>query len=321
MAKKKIKKVKTVKKVPKKAIVKKPTKELKKPKKTPETVKATLQSKKQTAKELEDEATALLLKAEKDSKPPVETANYYFGDKEEEMFLLFVNSEDKHERDLLYNKWLKKPFQKMVESILRKYPIHIGNYDIKEVEENGLSHLIEHMGKFDPTRLNKEGKKVKAFSYCQTIVRNYFRDHGKRSYAEKTSNLSYDDFSSEIENMKEYTYEMDISNDLEMKELMDSLIIKLKEKLVEDKSLRKNEIIVGEAIINVLECWDVLFLEETRHGKYNKRVTNNYTKNKILLLLKEQTRLSTKDIRASMKQFKELYFINKRFFFSEEDDD
>jgi hypothetical protein len=313
---------------------------------TKKTVKSKIQTppseKKKSSAELEKEADALLKAVSKGLHKSIdeinidplrihnqvtteaivllETPNYYFGKNEEENFLKYIRSTDQHERDLLYNKWLKNPFQKMVESILRRYPVHIGNYTMEEVEQNGLSHLIENMSKFQPEKLNKEGKKVRAFSYCQTIVRNYYRDHGKRSYSEKTSNLNYEDFSGEIENMDEYMYEIDYSDDSEIQELMNSTLGRLRDKIDNDKSLRKNEIIVGEAIINVLEHWDILFMEETRQGKYNKRVTNNYTKNKILLLLKEQTRLSTKDIRASMKQFKELYFINKKMFYSDVDE-
>ena len=56
--------------------------------------------------------------------------------------------------------------------------------------------------------------------------------------------------------------------------------------------MKKNEIIVGDAIVNVLKNWHVLFMEDSPEGKYNKRVTNKFAKNKILLFLKEQTGLS-----------------------------
>jgi hypothetical protein len=52
-------------------------------------------------------------------------------------------------------------------------------------------------------------------------------------------------------------------------------------------------------------------MEDTPEGKYNKRVTNKFAKNKILLFLKEQTSLSTKEIRIAIKPFKEMYFIEK----------
>jgi hypothetical protein len=242
----------------------------------------------------------------------------YFGEREEKAFLNYIFNNNVEDRHKVYNDVLKAPFQKMVESILRKYPIHIGNYDIKEVEVSGLSHLIEHMVKFDPNKIGKSGKKTKAFSYCQTIVRNYFKDHNKKSYAEKITNLSWEDYSNEIMSRKEYLYEIhDESDDLE--KLIKIVTDKMRDKINTDKSLKKNEIIVGEAIINILKYWDVLFLEDTPQGKFQKKITNNFQKNKILLFLKEQTNLNTKEIRMSMKPYKEIYFIEKQTFFSEEE--
>jgi hypothetical protein len=75
--------------------------------------------------------------------------------------------------------------------------------------------------------------------------------------------------------------------------------------------MKYNEIIVGEAVINIFKNWESLFLEESPSGKYNKKVTNKYAKNKILLFLKEQTGLSTKEIRTALKPFKEIYFLEK----------
>ena len=85
----------------------------------------------------------------------------------------------------------------------------------------------------------------------------------------------------------------------------------IEEKIDNDPTMKKNEIVVGDAIINVLKNWHILFMEDTPEGKYNKRVTNKFAKNKILLFLKEQTNLSTKEIRIGIKPFKEIYFIEK----------
>lgn len=243
----------------------------------------------------------------------------YFGPKEEKALVDYINSDSSDERQVIYNRILKKPFQKMVESILRKYPIHIGNYDIKEIEMNGLSHLIENMVKFNPDKLNKMGQKVRAFSYCQTIVRNYFKDHGRKSYKEKKTILSFENYSEEILQKEEFLYEIDKNEHDELQLLIDNVVGKIREKIDTDKSLKKNEIIVGDAIINVLENWHVLFLEETMEGKFSKKVTNNYQKNKILLFLKEQTGLSTKEIRLSMKSFKDIYFIEKTMFYDSDE--
>lgn len=244
----------------------------------------------------------------------------YFAEREEKAVVDYINSKVVAERHRIYNEILKEPFRKMVESILRRYPIHIGNYDIYEVEANGLSHLVEHMVKFNPNKITKTGKKTKAFSYCQTIVRNYFKDHSKKSYNETKTILSWEDYSDEILHRKEYLYEIDDnSGQSDLEKLMELVIKAMRDRIKNDPTLKKNEIIVGEAIIKVLSNWHILFMEETPEGKVSKKITNKYQKNKILLLLKEETRLNTKEIRMSMKPFKEIYYFQKSSFFNDDD--
>ncbi len=242
----------------------------------------------------------------------------YFAEREEQAVVDYINTTSVDERHRIYDNILRLPFKKMTESILRKFPTHIGNYDIHEIEANALSHLIEHMIKFNPHKITKSGKKAKAFSYCQTIVRNFYKDHSKKSYNEQKTNLPWEDYSDEINSRTEFSYEMDETNRNELEELIKIVTQKMKDKIDEDKTLKKNEIIVGEAIINVLTNWHMLFLEDSPEGKYNKKVTNNFAKNKILLFLKEQTSLTTKEIRMSMKPYKEIYNMEKATFYNED---
>jgi len=180
-----------------------------------------------------------------------------------------------------------------------------------EVESNALTHLIEHMVKFNPTKITKSGNKTKAFSYCQTIIRNYYKDHSKKSYTEKKINLSFDDYVDEINENSEYRYELETDTHYQLEKLIKSVIDKIDEKIGDNSTLKKNEIIVGDAIMNVLKNWHLLFMEDSPDGKYNKRITNKFAKNKILFFLKEQTGLSTKEIRIAIKPFKEIYFFEK----------
>jgi len=235
----------------------------------------------------------------------------YFAEREEQAVIDYINSDSLEEKNKIYNDILIEPFRKMIQSILRRYPIHIGNYDMNEVESNALSHLIEHMVKFNPNKITKTGNKTKAFSYCQTIIRNYYKDHSKKSYTEKKNNLSFDDYVDEIDQNIEYTYEMETDNQQQLEKLIITVIKKIEDRIDNDPTIKKNEVLVGDAIINVLKNWEVLFMEDTPDGKYEKRVTNKFAKNKILLFLKEQTGLTTKEIRVGIKPFKEIYFMEK----------
>jgi len=235
----------------------------------------------------------------------------YFAEREEQAVINYIKATTAEEKNKIYNEILLVPFRKMIESILRRYPIHIGNYDIVEVESNARSHLIEHMIKFNPDKITKSGNKAKAYSYCQTIIRNYYKDHSKKSYIEKKTNLCFDDYIDEINENVEYSYEIETETQHQFEKLINTVVAKIEDKIDNDPTMKKNEIVVGDAIINVLKNWHVLFMEDTPEGKYNKRITNKFAKNKILLFLKEQTGLSTKEIRIGIKPFKEIYFIEK----------
>jgi hypothetical protein len=250
----------------------------------------------------------------KENENEFEVSVPYFAEKEEQAVIDYINSNSLEEKNKIYNEILIEPFKKMIQSILRRYPIHIGNYDMSEVESNALTHLIEHMVKFNPNKITKSGNKTKAFSYCQTIIRNYYKDHSKKSYTEKKINLSFDDYIDEINQNVEYTYEIETESQHQLEKLINSVISKIEDKINNDPIMKRNEIIVGDAIVNVLKNWQVLFMEDTPEGKYNKRVTNKFAKNKILLYLKEQTGLSTKEIRIGIKPFKEIYFLQKTDF-------
>jgi len=241
----------------------------------------------------------------------IESNAPYFAEREEKAVLDYINSNSLEEKNRIYNQILIEPFRKMIQSILRRYPIHIGNYDMEEVEANALTHLIEHMVKFNPNKITKSGNKTKAFSYCQTIIRNYYKDHSKKSYTEKKINLSFDDYIDEINENIEYSYEIEMESQHQLEKLIATVILKIEDKINNDQTMKRNEVIVGDAIANVLKNWQVLFMEDTPEGKYNKRITNKFAKNKILLYLKEQTGLSTKEIRIGIKPFKEIYFLEK----------
>jgi len=283
--------------------------------------------------------------------------NYYFAEREEKAVIDYIGSDSGKLKNQIYNEVLIEPFRIMIEVILRKYPIHIGNYTMEEVEQFALNHLIDQMVKYKTyiieskpydiddkwiklgdgyrfinlddvenkldTLINVEDGfdyrifKSKAYSYCQTIVRNYFKDWSKKTYADKIINLNYDDYFDEINQKSEFIYEISSDDSSLLDKLMIKIVSEIENKLDNDTNIKKNELIVGEAVVNVLKHWDLLFLEETPEGTYNKKVTNKFAKNKVLLFLKEQTGLNTKEIRMALKPFKELYFLEKEGLLSE----
>jgi cell division protein ZapA (FtsZ GTPase activity inhibitor) len=277
----------------------------------------------------------------------------YFGENEEKAVIEYIKTDSHELKHNIYNNILKIPFKKMTSSILRKYNNYIGNYDIMEVELDGLSHLIENMIKFRPyiieyqlidtddvlkwykhrkfrylniedanTKLKQlesvsDGYKYRmfnatAYAYCGTIVRNYYKDHSKNSRNEQITKQYMESGDFNFDEDINYSYELDIEDDEDqILKIFNKVIQSISYIIKNNNELLENEKTVGMAIINVFSNWEYLFMEQTEIGEYDKKITNNFTKNKILHYLQEITNMDIKEIRSSMKVYKELYNLIK----------
>lgn len=278
----------------------------------------------------------------------------YFGEVEEKAIIDYIITDSHEVKHDIYNNILRTPFKKMTSSILRTYNHHIGNYDIMEVEMDGLSHLIENMVKFRPYIIeyqsidteNKEkwikhrkfkylqeseaNNKLKelqelndgfiyrifyatAYAYCGTIIRNFYKDHSKNSRNEIINNIYIENVDCNFDEDVRFSYEESYYEEEEDNSLktFNTLINCIEKTIEEDDTLNNKEITVGNGIVEIFKNWEKLFLEHTDKGEYDKKITNNFAKNKILLYLKEITNMEMKEIRMSMKKYKELYNLVK----------
>lgn len=206
------------------------------------------------------------------------------------------------ERNLVYNEWLKPTFDKMIESIIRKYKLHRKNETFKNLHDDTHSFLMTKMDKFDVS----VGKK--AYSYYGTICKNYVL--GLRIKDDKSSKhtSTYENMSDIVNQMNTSSYTIDeeeFNMDIFIKRLIKGIHTELDDaNQPPKKKLNDNERKVGYALIEILGNWETAF--DIEGGpKYNK--------NSILETMRNYTNLSTKDIRLSMKRFKELYELLKQY--------
>lgn len=90
-----------------------------------------------------------------------------------------------------------------------------------------------------------------------------------------------------------------IENDnLDSERIIHHFLIKL-DLFVKNENLSENEIKLGQALYDLFDNYENIFV-----GNDN----NKFNKNIILLSLREMTNLSTKEIRGSMKKYKNMYF-------------
>ena len=64
-------------------------------------------------------------------------------------------------------------------------------------------------------------------------------------------------------------------------------------------TLSDKEILVGQALVDLLDNWEDILVDDG---------SNKLNKSSILYHLRETTRLSTKEVRDSMKKYKKAYF-------------
>jgi hypothetical protein len=104
------------------------------------------------------------------------------------------------------------------------------------------------------------------------------------------------DISTDLENDSNFAYYID--NDVVDSENIIDEYLKELEKILQEKNLNENELKLGQALYELFENYDKIFL-----GNNN----NKFNKNVVLLSLREMTNLNTKEIRSSLKKFKFVY--------------
>jgi hypothetical protein len=232
------------------------------------------------------------------------TNDLYFGPEEEIAVVKFLECNDEIERNAIYNKWLRAPFDKMIESIIRRYKLYRKGVSFEDLHSDTLSFLITKADKFE----KDSGKK--AYSYYGTICKHYIlglliKDDGvlKQLY-------SYEDLSqSYLDDREDLQYEMEDENDFIISDFINKLTNDIKkqidnnENLPPKKRLNDNEIKVGYALIDILGNWEETLDVMNGGSKFNK--------NSVLETMRNYTNLSTKDIRASMKRYKDIYSLLK----------
>ncbi len=231
----------------------------------------------------------------------------YFGPEQEEAVLRFLETENEHERNAIYNEWLRDPLNKMIESIIRKYKLYRKGETFEDLHSDTLSFLMTKAHKFDPSKKTKTNKIPKAYSYYGTICKNYIlgllindEKHLKRMY-------SYDDITSELEKKEEFQEELndkDYTINIFIKKLIDGVKQELSgDTITKKKKLTENEEKIGLALIDILGDWERALGLMDGGNKFNK--------NTVLASMRNYTNLSTKDIRIGMKRYKILYNIIK----------
>jgi hypothetical protein len=215
----------------------------------------------------------------------------YFDVREEMAVIRFLETDCPIERNKIYNEFLLKPLDKMISSIIRRYKLYRKDMDFTEIHTDTHSFLITKIDKFKPS------KEKKAYSYFGTICKNYLMGQIIKDQKETNRKISYEDISTSLENDEGYAYYIENDN-VDSERIIYHFLIKL-DLFIKNENLNENEVKLGQALYDLFDNYENIFV-----GNDN----NKFNKNIILLSLREMTNLSTKEIRGSMKKYKNMYF-------------
>ena len=182
---------------------------------------------------------------------------------------------------------------------------------LRDASEEDPDYIVVYFGFDDEDESNinkkyykKETHNYKAYSYCGTVCKNYLMFKSTQYAKKKIRNTSYDDVFEDLSNNVKYS-----TNETSYAEIAEKLVVDVAyeiERMIENAEenlLNENEIKVGNALINLLRNWE----EVLPDGGSNK-----LQKSSVLYFLREETMMSTKEIRDNMKKYKCVYKILRK---------
>lgn len=229
----------------------------------------------------------------------------YFYEEQEDAVKEYLVTTDENKKNKIFNDVLYPVFTTMIESIIRRYNLHIPNEEFADTFNDTISFLMSKIEHFNPEKISKKtGKTFKAYSYCGTICKNYLL-HKRIEYSKELERASsYDVMCDEINDDMRYSTYPEEDNDFNANVMLLTADT-IKEIIEKDnkKVLTDKEILVGNALVDLLTNWeDILAVEGS----------NKLTKSSVLYYLREATMLPTTEVRASMKKYKKAYYNIKR---------
>lgn len=219
----------------------------------------------------------------------------YFYEKEEDAVINYINSESAEEKNAIFEESLRPVLKQMIESIIRRYKLYPKGEEFEETFDDALAFIITKIDRY-----KKENGR--AYSYIQTVCKHHLIGKLNESKKLLIRNISYDDISDELNENEKFSYTI-ADNESDASNIISVVIEEINNEINNKNSkLTKNEILVGKSLSEILQNWDELFADLG---------SNKFNKSSILLYIKETTNLPTKDVRNSMRKFKNLYFKTK----------
>lgn len=219
----------------------------------------------------------------------------YFTDQEEAAVKLYKETPDPNRANLIYNKFLQYPFEKLVENIINTYKYTSEEYTFSELQSNTVAFLHEKLHRFDVNR------GAKAYSYLGTIAKHKLLGDRKKEREKKLKVSAYEDiYSSIVENI-DYSYNITPYETNFMMIFFYEIPSLLENHMNSDNTLTDRQKTIGECLIKIIKEWKFIAGES---DKINKNI--------IFDSIRNMTGYDTNEIRIAIKIFKQVYYDAKK---------
>ena len=196
--------------------------------------------------------------------------NYYFTQETEDAIILYNKEENPTIRNVIYNKHIDYPFDKLAENIIHTFKFYYFDVSPNEVKHEVVSFLVMNMHKF------KEGK-GKAFSYFSVVAKNYLILNNNANYKKYKTHHDLIVLDSK-KNAKKAIAEREADED---NKLFVELLVKYWEKHIFKVFSKPREIAVADAIVELFR---------------RSNTIENFNKKALYILIREMTGIRTQYI-------------------------
>lgn len=184
-----------------------------------------------------------------------------------------------------------------------KYNEYVNNPNEESPKYLKVNFLDENKNVLFEKYYKKVEKHYKAYSYCGTVCKNYLLYKNMQFVKERDRNLSYDTCSESFEN--NIRYSDDANDDFSVENLVQCTVMEI-QRMIDDPvkyNLSPDEIKAGLALLELMERWEDVIMENG---------SNKLQKSNVLMFLREQTMMTTKNFRDNMKKYKNAYYAIKK---------
>ena len=145
----------------------------------------------------------------------------------------------------------------------------------------------------------------KAYSYCGTVCKNYLTYKNIQYTKNKQRNLPYDEMLDDFSRDPKYMTKEEDTGQETVERLIAGVSKEIKTMMSnrETNGLTDDEMKVGTALTELLDNWEEVL---------NLDGSNKLQKSSVLYFLREETMMTTKQVRDNMKSFKKAYYILKK---------